>query len=159
MRLYQPNFLDLPQKLFYSITCIDRDPYFSYLVKIPFESQTTNMATYVVPRHPVTILVTDFGWDRERGNNFNKNQIISPQMMQLHRNSLVKCGHKTKQVLFIFNTRALSVNRKDLPAFTLVKPTRREPRVVSTIVFSSHFSHSHTVEPIQKCLSFLFVTL
>ena len=55
MRLYQPNFQDLPQKLFFSITCIDRDPYFSYLVKIPLESLTTNMATYVVPRHPVTI--------------------------------------------------------------------------------------------------------
>ena len=38
---------------------IDRVPYFSYLSKNPFK-YTTNMATFVVRRHPVTILVTDF---------------------------------------------------------------------------------------------------
>ena len=41
------------------LRCIDRDWYFSYLAKT-IMSYTTNVATFVVLRHPVTIWVTDF---------------------------------------------------------------------------------------------------
>ena len=37
----------------------DRVQYFSNFAKIPFKSHSTNMATFVVLRHPVTNLVTD----------------------------------------------------------------------------------------------------
>ena len=38
-------------------TFIDRVPYFLYFTKESLESHTTNMATFVILRHPVTILV------------------------------------------------------------------------------------------------------
>ena len=37
-----------------------RSPIFSYIAKNPFQPHTTNMATFVVLRHPVIILATDF---------------------------------------------------------------------------------------------------
>ena len=40
-------------------SCMDRVPYFSYLTKTTFLSHTANMATFVVLRHLITILVTD----------------------------------------------------------------------------------------------------
>ena len=53
-----------PGIVLYCFKCIsrytDRVQYCSYLAKSTFKSHTTNVATFIVPRHPVTILVTDF---------------------------------------------------------------------------------------------------
>ena len=47
--------------------CINRVPYFSNLAENTFWSHTTNIATFVVLRHPVTILVADL----TNPNNFD----------------------------------------------------------------------------------------
>ena len=41
-------------------TFTDIVSYFSYVAKSPFNCHTTNIATFIVLRHPVPILVTDF---------------------------------------------------------------------------------------------------
>ena len=48
----------------------DRVPYFSYFTLSPFQSQTTNISTFVRFRHTVTILVTAITYptSMEKGN-------------------------------------------------------------------------------------------
>ena len=51
------NFFDVKSMLVIFVTsskptCIDRVPYFSYLAKKIFYSLTTNLSTFIVPRHP-----------------------------------------------------------------------------------------------------------
>ena len=60
----QGTYLD-PTQL---VRKIDRDSYFSYFTKTNFFSHTTNMATFVILRHPVTLLVTDL----PNPDNFDK---------------------------------------------------------------------------------------
>ena len=89
------------------------------------------MATFVINRHPVTIAAIDLTIPDNFANNL---LILKVDCVTLilgralkKSDKRIKCDSKINQVFFIFNTKELSINRKDLHASTLVGLTRENP--------------------------------
>ena len=59
---------------------MDRDPCFSYFTKNTFKSHTANMATFIVLRHPVAILVTAFNNPDNLTNDVRALTLVGPTM-------------------------------------------------------------------------------